>query len=58
MRLAVEDDGRGASGEPRPNLGILGMRERVAAAGGTLSTAGRPGGGFGVVVHVPAGEPA
>jgi signal transduction histidine kinase len=58
VRLAIEDDGRGAPGEPRPNLGILGMRERVAAAGGTLSTAGRPGGGFHVVVHVPAGEPA
>ena len=55
VRLAVEDDGRGVAGEPRPHLGLLGMRERVAAAGGTLSTTGRPGRGFQVLVHVPAG---
>ena len=57
VRLAVVDDGRGASGEPRPHLGLLGMRERVAAAGGTLSATGRPGHGFEVLVHVPAGAP-
>jgi signal transduction histidine kinase len=57
VRLAVEDDGRGTHGEPRPHLGLLGMHERVAAAGGTLTAAGEPGRGFRVVVHVPAGEP-
>ena len=56
VRLAIEDDGRGVAGEPRPHLGLLGMRERVAAAGGTLAASGRPGHGFRVVVQVPAGE--
>ena len=53
--MTVEDDGRGTPGEPRANLGLLGMRERVAAAGGTLSTSSEPGHGFRVVVDLPAG---
>ncbi len=53
VRMTVEDDGRGAAGEPVANLGLLGMRERVAAAGGTLHTSGEPGRGFRVVVELP-----
>lgn len=58
VQMTVEDDGRGTPGEPRANLGLLGMRERVAAAGGTLSTSGEPGRGFRVIVDLPAGDAA
>lgn len=36
-------------------LGIIGMRERVAALGGTISIAGRDHGTFGVAVSIPVG---
>lgn len=54
--VRVTDDGRGAAaGEGRPGggLGLVGMRERVRAAGGTLTTGPRGGGGFEVVARVP-----
>jgi signal transduction histidine kinase len=41
IRLTVQDDGRGASPESTPHLGLLGIRERVTALGGTLSLDGR-----------------
>jgi two-component system sensor histidine kinase UhpB len=56
VQVTIEDDGRGTSGEPRANLGLLGMRERVVAAGGTLSASGEPGRGFRVIVDLPAGD--
>ena len=34
--VAVEDDGRGLDGSRLPQLGLLGMRERVTALGGRL----------------------
>jgi two-component system sensor histidine kinase DesK len=44
-RLVVTDDGRGVEGRPEGN-GIRGLRERVAAAGGTVSLqTGRDGHG-------------
>ena len=49
------DDG----GPPRPHdglragLGIVGMRERAASCGGTLTAEAMPGGGFRVVAHLP-----
>jgi signal transduction histidine kinase/PAS domain-containing protein len=48
LRLRVADDGVGlpADGAGRPGaLGLVGMRERAAALGGTLLVAARPGGG-------------
>jgi len=39
MVVTVDDDGRGSdmlSGERRPGMGIVGMRSRVEALGGTL----------------------
>jgi len=39
--LTVEDDGCGLLPGVSPNLGWLGMQERVTAAGGTLSISGR-----------------
>jgi signal transduction histidine kinase len=52
--LCVEDDGIGIQGPARPNLGILGMRERVAAAGGTLHLEGAPGKGLRLEAILPA----
>jgi signal transduction histidine kinase len=61
--VEVEDDGTGAPGAP--GNGILGMRERARALGGSLTTGPRPDGGFRVCARlplrpgpVPAGEPA
>ena len=41
-----------------PGHGLVGMRERVAAHGGTLRTGARPRGGFEVVATVPKGAQA
>jgi signal transduction histidine kinase len=58
LRLEVRDDGRGA-GTPVPHLGhgLIGMRERVAACGGTLTTGpGDDGAGFQVAATLPVLE--
>ncbi|MFI8965061.1 sensor histidine kinase [Streptomyces sp. NPDC053493] len=56
VRLTVTDNGRG-TGSGTPGSGLLGLRERVAAAGGTLVSGPRPGGGFRVTVELPV-EPS
>ncbi|MGW0880933.1 sensor histidine kinase [Streptomyces sp. NPDC002671] len=67
IEVTVLDDGSGAGGEPEAGggHGLLGMRERVAALGGTLTTGPRFGGGFRVHAILPVttrttaqGEPA
>jgi signal transduction histidine kinase len=52
LRLRVRDDGPGPSGGRRGH-GLLGMRERAAAAGGSLRTGPREGGGFAVEADLP-----
>ncbi|MBD5786414.1 sensor histidine kinase [Cellulosimicrobium terreum] len=58
LDLQVDDDGRGAAatrertGEPG-GYGLLGMRERAALFGGTVSVGPRPGGGFRVHLTLP-----
>jgi signal transduction histidine kinase len=55
--VEVEDDGTGASGAP--GNGILGMRERAQALGGSLTTGPGPDGGFLVHARLPLrGAPA
>jgi signal transduction histidine kinase len=58
LALAVEDDGHGPAGELRPHLGLLGMRERVTALGGTLVVGAGRGRGFRIEASIPPeGEP-
>lgn len=58
LRLAVEDDGRGIAGAPEPHLGLLGMRERVMAVGGSIDFRGTPGRGFRLDARIPMGAVA
>ncbi|MFD1930339.1 MULTISPECIES: sensor histidine kinase [Nonomuraea] len=52
--VEVTDDGHGVGGGSPAGHGLVGMAERVAAVGGTLSTGDRPEGGFGVAAWLPA----
>jgi signal transduction histidine kinase len=58
LRLRVRDNGPGpprqAAVGPGTGHGLLGMRERAAAAGGSLRTSAGPGGGFCVEAELPA----
>lgn len=56
LRLGITDNGRGIDGTApgHGSLGLLGMRERVAAIGGTLHVSGEPGIGTTISVVVPA----
>ncbi|KKK05904.1 sensor histidine kinase [Micromonospora sp. HK10] len=59
VTVEVVDDGPPARARhPRRGYGLVGMRERVEALGGTLTAGPRPGGGWSVsaVLPVPAGE--
>ena len=54
LLLEVADDGRGAAADSDGHgQGVLGMRERTAMFGGTLSAGPRPGGGFRVRAEIP-----
>ena len=56
LELAIEDDGRA----PRVLMaghGITGIRERIAALGGTLEFGAGPGGGVRVFARVPRERP-
>jgi len=53
VRVRIEDDGQGLRGEVTPHLGLLGMRERVSALGGTLTLGGAAGAGLRVEAAIP-----
>jgi signal transduction histidine kinase len=57
-RLVIEDDGKGLKSGLTPHLGLLGMRERIAAAGGTLQLVAATRGGLRVEATVPVGGAA
>jgi signal transduction histidine kinase len=59
VRLALHDNGRGAGAAASgatadPAYGLRGLRERIEILGGTVSAGNRAGGGFALVVEVPA----
>ncbi|MFE0511639.1 sensor histidine kinase [Streptomyces sp. NPDC058964] len=63
LTVTVHDDGRppGSEAPPLPaggRHGLVGMRERVAAVGGTLHTGPRPEGGFLVRAALPLPRPS
>jgi two-component system, NarL family, sensor histidine kinase UhpB len=45
LLIEIEDNGIGIPDQPSPGLGVLGMKERVQALGGTISIGRRAGGG-------------
>jgi two-component system sensor histidine kinase UhpB len=54
IELTISDNGRGADlNAPRRGLGLVGMRERAAAFGGSLALASVPGAGFTVTASLP-----
>jgi signal transduction histidine kinase len=55
LNLSVVDDGGapGAAGSLRLGRGIIGMRERASALGGTLDAGPSPDGGFAVTARLP-----
>ena len=56
LRLRIRDNGPGPdqATEPAAGHGLLGMRERALAVGGSLRTGAAPGGGFCVEALLPA----
>jgi len=62
LRLRIRDNGpgcqtRSAGTEPPAGHGLLGMRERAGAAGGSLRAGNAPGGGFWVQAELPVTAP-
>jgi two-component system, NarL family, sensor histidine kinase UhpB len=54
IEVVISDNGVGADLElPRTGLGLVGMRERVAALGGAITLAAGRGAGFKVVAFLP-----
>ena len=58
VELEVANTGRVVATPVRPGLGLVGMRERAAASGGTLEAGPRARGGFLVRLRVPLAAPA
>ena len=58
VRLDIYDDGVGGA-DPGRGSGLVGLKDRVAATGGTLSVDSRPGQGTSLLVELPldAGRP-
>ena len=60
VRVMVEDDGKGfapGQAEGGERLGLIGMRERAEALGGTLTIESAPGEGTTIAVEVASGDP-
>jgi signal transduction histidine kinase len=53
VTIEVADSGQGARGDGHDGFGLIGMRERAAAVGGTVTTGPAAGGGFRVVAELP-----
>lgn len=53
VTVRVADDGRSESQDSGQGMGLIGMRERAVAAGGSLTAGPLPGGGFAVQAELP-----
>ncbi|HEY5264764.1 MAG TPA: hypothetical protein VIJ37_07200, partial [Steroidobacteraceae bacterium] len=54
IEVLIADDGCGADMDaPRAGLGLVGMRERVCAVGGSIALASERGAGFKVSASLP-----
>ena len=52
--VLISDDGRGAYlHAPQRGLGLVGMRERICAQGGSIALASEPGAGFKIMASLP-----
>jgi signal transduction histidine kinase len=56
--LTVEDDGQGIAPGTEPRLGVLGMQERVSAAGGTLTIGPAADKGVRLIARIPVEAPS
>jgi signal transduction histidine kinase len=56
LDVCIRDDGRGGA-EPARGSGLLGLKDRVEAIGGTLSLHSPPGAGTSLHVELPLDEP-
>ncbi|MFF0544997.1 sensor histidine kinase [Nocardia thailandica] len=57
LRVEVADDGTAGPSGTRPGYGLIGMRERVGAYGGSVDLRHRPGGGHRLAAVIPLGQP-
>jgi signal transduction histidine kinase len=53
LTVSVDDDGAGSQRPPVPGYGLIGMRERVTALGGSLRAEPGTSGGFTVLAELP-----
>ena len=56
LEVSVVDDGQGPQATVAGGHGLVGIRERAAACGGTAEAGPRPGGGFEVRARLPCPE--
>jgi two-component system sensor histidine kinase UhpB len=56
LEISIEDNGVGISDKPKSGMGLLGMRERVNALGGTFEVTKRRAGGTLVRALIPLVE--
>jgi signal transduction histidine kinase len=52
LNLSIRDDGIGGA-DPTRGSGLVGLRDRVEALGGTITVASSPGEGTSVVARIP-----